>query len=57
MTDKSNLFDDMDMMVDLAKAGWQILYFTMDDHIRGLFEKKGKVFGDQFRIIELATKD
>ena len=43
----------MDMIVDLAKAGWQIIYFTMDDHIRGLFEKKGKVFGDRFRIAGL----
>ena len=38
----------LDMMVDLARSGWQIIYFTMDDHIRDLFEKKGKAFGKGF---------
>jgi len=37
----------MDVMVDLARTGWQIIYFTMDDHIKALFESRGKVFGDQ----------
>lgn len=32
----------VDEMVSLAKSGWQVTYFTMDDHIRGLFEKAGK---------------
>ena len=40
----------MDMMVELAKNGWQIIYFTMDDHIKKLFEFKGKVFGNDFRM-------
>jgi hypothetical protein len=33
----------VDQCVDLASQGWQILYFTMDDHIRDLFESKGKI--------------
>ncbi len=40
----------MDIIVDLAQSGWQILYFTMDDHIRDLFESKGKQFGRDFRM-------
>lgn len=28
--------------VDLAKNGWQVIYLTMDDHIRDLFLKMGK---------------
>ncbi|MFH1940848.1 MAG: hypothetical protein ABIL68_01995, partial [bacterium] len=43
----------MDTMVDLAKSGWQIIYFTMDDHIKSLFEQKGKVFGNDFVTKEL----
>ncbi len=39
----------LDMMVDLARSGWQIMYFTMDDHIRDLFEKKGKALGKGFQ--------
>lgn len=27
--------------IDLAERGWQILYFTMDDHIEELFDKYG----------------
>ena len=26
-------------MVAVARQGWQILYFTMDDHIRDLFHQ------------------
>ncbi len=32
----------VDEMVHLAKSGWQVTYFTMDDNIRDLFEKAGK---------------
>jgi hypothetical protein len=39
-------------VADMALKGWQILYFTMDDHLRDLFEIQGKQFGDQFtRVI------
>lgn len=43
----------MDMMVDLAQSGWQIIYFTMDDHIKELFESRGERFGDQFKMCTL----
>ena len=31
-------------LADIAKKGWQIIYLTMDDHIKGLFDKAGKKF-------------
>lgn len=37
----------------LAKEGWQIIYLTMDDHLKSLFEKKGEEFGEEFSSIEL----
>ena len=43
----------MDMIIELAQSGWQIIYFTMDDHIRDLFQKRGKTFGDGYRFFEL----
>lgn len=43
----------MEVIVDLAQNGWQILYFTMDDHIKELFESKGKVFGNAFKMCTL----
>ena len=46
----------MDMVVDLAQNGWQILYFTMDDHIKKLFDERGQVFGEQYKMYELADK-
>ena len=46
----------LDMMVDLARNGWQIIYFTMDDHIRELFEKKGKAFGKGFCSVVLSDR-
>ncbi len=45
----------VDEMIELARQGWQILYFTMDDHIRGLFESRVKpVFGDQYGYRDLS---
>jgi len=32
----------VDAMFELAKQDWQIIYFSMDDNIRNLFDKKGK---------------
>ncbi len=43
----------VDKVADLAKAGWQIIYFTMDDNIRTLFEQKKGEFGDDYRTISL----
>ncbi len=40
-------------LADLAEEGWQIIYLTMDDHIKNLFEKEGKRFGDSFRSISI----
>jgi hypothetical protein len=40
-------------MGKLAKQGWQVICFTMDDHIRDLFGKTGRQFGDDFRFFEL----
>ena len=43
----------LDQMLRLVKSGWQVLYFTMDDHIRDLFLKAGEKMGDRFKILEL----
>jgi|SRR3990172_2986535 len=41
-------------LFSLAGEGWQVLYFTMDDHIRRLFEEAGKKMGgDGFQSIEM----
>ncbi len=32
----------LDTIIALAKSGWQIVYFSMDDHIRDLFNEIGK---------------
>lgn len=31
-------------LVDIAKKGWQVIYLTMDDHIKGIFDKVSKEF-------------
>ncbi len=39
----------VDEILRLAKAGWQIFYLTMDDHLRDLFlEKTPPLMGDDF---------
>jgi uncharacterized protein YhaN len=44
----------VEKMMDLAKAGWQIIYFSMDDHIKSLFENKVKpIFKEQYQLIQL----
>lgn len=43
----------VDQMVGLTKQGWQIIYLTMDDHIKSLFEKKGKKLGPGFTTFNL----
>ena len=42
-------------VTDLAESGWQVFYFTMDDHIRDLFLKAGKRIGDDFVYETLDT--
>ncbi len=46
----------LNKIVQLAKSGWQIIYFTMDDHIRQLFDEAGKAFGEQYKLVELNTE-
>lgn len=41
-------------VVDLAKNGWQILYFTMDDNIKDLFDTIGNILGDDYKKFVLA---
>ncbi len=44
----------MDEVIRLGKKGWQILYLTMDDHIRDLFHDRGvKEFKKGFRFYDL----
>ena len=44
----------VDEVVRLGKKGWQILYLTMDDHIRDLFHARGvKEFKKEFRFHDL----
>lgn len=44
----------VEQLFTLAKDGWQIIYFTMDDHIRTLFESCAKKVGmDQYQTITL----
>ncbi len=32
-------------VIKLARSGWQVFYFTMDDHLKKLFDKSGKDIG------------
>jgi uncharacterized protein YhaN len=44
----------VDQMADLVSMGWQIIYFTMDDHIKRLFEDRVKLkFQDRYAGFEL----
>ena len=44
----------VDHVVELAKAGWQITYLTMDDHVRTLFKGAGEpAFEDDFYYHEI----
>jgi uncharacterized protein YhaN len=47
----------LEKMVSLAKAGWQILYLTMDDHLRDLFHEMGeKAFKKEFTYYALEVR-
>jgi len=39
--------------LNLIKIGWQVFYFTMDDHIRDQFQKAGAKIGNRFTNLEL----
>jgi hypothetical protein len=44
----------VDHMGYLASKNWQIIYFTMDDHIKSLFNQRIKPkFADAYQLIEL----
>ena len=36
-------------ILSFVESGWQVFYFTMDDHIRDLFQKEGDRIGDSFK--------
>ena len=45
----------VDEVLDLAHEGWQIIYLTMDDHLRELFHKKASTYsGESFLEICLS---
>ena len=46
-----------DKVAALAQSGWQIIYFTMDDNIRELFDEKGKMFGGEYKVVELKDEN
>ena len=46
---RSNL---VDRIVSIAENGWQVFYFTMDDHIKGLFLEARDRLGDRFASYE-----
>jgi predicted nucleic acid-binding Zn-ribbon protein len=41
-------------LIKLAGEGWQIIYLTMDDHIKELFNKKSAEIKDEYQFIDLA---
>lgn len=52
---RENLIDEMAV---LAKNGWQIFYFSMDDHIKMLFEERIKPeLGDRFQAFSLISQE
>lgn len=40
-------------LADIAKKGWQIIYLTMDNHIKELFDEVGKELKEDYRSLEL----
>ncbi len=44
-----------DTAIQLAESGWQIFYFTMDNHIRDLMKEKTKNMRDRFELKDLAA--
>jgi len=47
----------VDEVARLAEADWQVLYLSMDDHIRDLFVERGRrAFGEDFRLIDLGEE-
>lgn len=40
-------------LADITKKGWQIIYLTMDNHIKGLFDEVGKELKENYKSLEL----
>jgi len=41
-------------LADIARSGWQIIYFSMDNHIKELFDNAGSKFNkDEYKCIDL----
>jgi len=38
---------------EIANNGWQVIYLTMDDHIKKTFEEKAKLFNNDLNLINL----
>lgn len=38
-------------LFELSKDGWQIIYLTMDDHLRDLFREKSHIISERFKEI------
>jgi len=47
----------VEQVLTLVEVGWQVLYFTMDDHIRDLFHAAGQQLGDRFVSYDLPQPD
>jgi len=43
----------IDQILRIVQNGWQVFYFTMDDHIKDLFMKVGENIGHRFKHQEL----
>ena len=44
----------VEKLADIAMSGWQIIYFSMDNNIRELFDAAGSRFGnEEYKCIEL----
>ena len=44
----------VDEMLSLSELGWQVIYFSMDDHIKGLFENRvAPKLKERFQLVEL----
>jgi energy-coupling factor transporter ATP-binding protein EcfA2 len=55
-TDWSRRENMIQQLITLAQEGWQIFYFTMDDHLRDQFISHGEqAFGEDFKFIDLNT--
>jgi len=41
--------------IELVKNGWQVIYLTMDDHLKALFDEKGKALGTDYKTFTLPS--